>query len=168
MQNTFFYLGACHSLENDSLWDALAAKGAKVAFGWSDTVYTSFDAQTFQTLMGAMLPTDQTPPMSALQAFNSLQTKCDDHPSPACLQMRVAEAPKAMEIITQHQANFMEWYRMHQNAPMLQSIKAMLNRIAQLHEQELNNPQTRCPYIAAEQKIQQVMNGIAGKIWPAP
>jgi glutamyl-tRNA reductase len=28
----------------------------------------------------------------------------------------------------------------------------------------LNNPQTRCPYIAAEQKIQQVMNGIAGKM----
>ena len=57
---------------------------------------------------------------------------------------------------------------MHQNAPMLQSIKAMLNRIAQLHEQELNNPQTRCPYIAAEQKIQQVMNGIAGKMRNQP
>lgn len=84
------------------------------------------------------------------------------------LQMRAKEAPKAMEIIAQHQANFMEWYRMHQNAPMLQSIKAMLNRIAVLHGQELNNPQTRCPYIAAEQTIQQVMNGIAGKMRNQP
>lgn len=84
------------------------------------------------------------------------------------LQMRVAEAPKAMEIIAQHLVNFMEWYRMHQNAPMLQSIKAMLNKIAVLHERELNNPQTRCPYIAAEQKIQQVMNGIAGKMRNQP
>jgi len=47
---------------------------------------------------------------------------------------------------------------------MLQSIKTMLNRIAVSHQQELNNPHTRCPYIAAEQKIQQIMNGIAGKM----
>jgi glutamyl-tRNA reductase len=80
------------------------------------------------------------------------------------LQKRLAETPKAIEIIAHHQGNFMEWYRMHQNAPMLQSIKAVLNRIAILHQHEFSNPQTRCPYIAAEQKIQQVMNGIAGKI----
>lgn len=80
------------------------------------------------------------------------------------LQMRIAEVPKALEIITQHQASFMDWYRMHQNAPMLQSIKAILNRIAIAHQNELNNPHTRCPYIATEQKIQQIMNGIAGKM----
>ena len=80
------------------------------------------------------------------------------------LQRRSAEVPQALQIIAEHQANFMEWYRMHQNAPMLQSIKTMLNRIAVSHQQELNNPHTRCPYIAAEQKIQQIMNGIAGKM----
>lgn len=80
------------------------------------------------------------------------------------LQKRVAETPKAIEIIAHHQANFMEWYSMHQNAPMLQSIKAVLNRIAVLHQHEFNNPQTRCPYIAAEQKIQQVMNSVASKM----
>jgi glutamyl-tRNA reductase len=84
------------------------------------------------------------------------------------LLKRIAEAPKAVEIITLHQANFMEWYRMHKNAPMLQSIKAMLNRLSILHQNELGNPQTRCPYIAAEQKIQQVMNGIAGKMRNQP
>ncbi len=80
------------------------------------------------------------------------------------LLKRMAEAPKAAEIIAFHQANFMEWYRMHKNTSVLQSIKTMLNRVAILHQNELNNPQTRCPYIAAEQKIQQVMNGIAGKM----
>jgi len=77
---------------------------------------------------------------------------------------RTAEVPEALQIIAVHQANFMEWYRMHQNAPMLQSIKAMLNKIAVSHQLELNNPHTRCPYIAAEQRIQQIMNGIAGKM----
>lgn len=80
------------------------------------------------------------------------------------MQKRAAEVPKAFEIIAKHQANFMGWYRMHQNAPMLHSIKAMLNSITVSHQHELNNPHTRCPYIAAEQKIQQIMNGIAGKM----
>ena len=80
------------------------------------------------------------------------------------MQMRAAEAPKALQIIAEHHADFMGWYRMHQNAPTLQSIKAVLNRIAVVHQKELNNPHTRCPYIAAEQKIQQIMNGIAGKM----
>ena len=80
------------------------------------------------------------------------------------MQKRAAEVPKVLEIIAKHQAHFMEWYRMHQNGPRLQSIKAMLNKIAESHQQELNNPHTRCPYIAAEQKIQQIMNGIAGKM----
>jgi hypothetical protein len=37
MKDTFLYLGACESLQNDTLWNALSAKGAKVAFGWSET-----------------------------------------------------------------------------------------------------------------------------------
>jgi glutamyl-tRNA reductase len=80
------------------------------------------------------------------------------------LQKRAAALPKAMQIIAEHQANFMEWHRMHLNSSTLQSIKAMLNRIAVMHQQELNNPNTPCPYIAVEQKIQQIMNDIAGKM----
>ena len=80
------------------------------------------------------------------------------------LQKREAEAPKAKEIIAQHMTDFMEWHQMRKNAPALQAIKAMLNEIAILHDRELNNPLTRCPYIAAEQRIQQVMRGIVGKM----
>jgi glutamyl-tRNA reductase len=80
------------------------------------------------------------------------------------MQKRAAEVPKALEIITEHQTGFMQWYYMQRNAPRLQAIKAMLSKIAISHQKELDNPHTRCPYIAAEQKIQQIMNGIAGKM----
>jgi hypothetical protein len=90
MKNTFFYLGACHSLQNDSLWNALQALGAKVAFGWSDEVFTAFDSQTFTSLINLMVPNDQTQPSTAQQAFDSIANKCDSHTSPACLWMRFA------------------------------------------------------------------------------
>jgi glutamyl-tRNA reductase len=80
------------------------------------------------------------------------------------LKMREAEAPKARTIITRHSAAFMEWCAMRRNASVLNAIKTRLNEIALIHEREFNNPQTRCPYIAAEQRIQQVVNSIAGKM----
>ena len=80
------------------------------------------------------------------------------------LQKREAEIPGAQEIIRQHMAEFMEWYQMRKNAPLLQSIKLMLNKLTIIHQHELRNSQTRCPYIATEQKIQQVMNVIACKM----
>jgi glutamyl-tRNA reductase len=80
------------------------------------------------------------------------------------LKKREAEIPVAQFIIAQHQQEFMEWCRVRKNAPLLNTIKGHLAQIALIHERELNNPQTRCPYIAAEQKIQQVVNSIAGKM----
>jgi glutamyl-tRNA reductase len=80
------------------------------------------------------------------------------------LHKREAETPKAKEIIAQHLADFIEWHQMRKNAPVLNAIKTTLNEIARLHEREFNNPNTRCPYIAAEQKIQLVINGVAAKM----
>lgn len=80
------------------------------------------------------------------------------------LQKREAEVPKARAMITQHLAEFMDWQQMRKNAPLLGAIKTMLKEIALLHQREFDNAETRCPYIAAEQKIQQVINGIAGKM----
>lgn len=77
---------------------------------------------------------------------------------------REAEIPKAEKIIQKHIGAFAEWQLMRQNAPALRAIKSMLNEIALLHHQEFLNPHTRCPYIAAEQKIQQILNKMAGKM----
>jgi glutamyl-tRNA reductase len=80
------------------------------------------------------------------------------------LAKRKAEIPKAKNIIAQNIADFMDWHRMRQNAPMLNTLKTMLNKIVIVHQREFNNPNTRCPYIAVEQKIQRVINGLADKM----
>jgi glutamyl-tRNA reductase len=80
------------------------------------------------------------------------------------IKTREAEIPKAEKIIQKHIGMFTEWQLMRQNAPALKAIKSMLNEIVLLHREEFLNPQTRCPYIAAEQKIQQIVNKMAGKM----
>ena len=93
MKNTFFYLGACESMRDDSMWNALKDKGAKVAFGWSQTVYRSFNEAKFKELIDPMLPTDQNvEPKTAKQAYDAISDKDDSHATPAVLTMKVASA----------------------------------------------------------------------------
>jgi len=80
------------------------------------------------------------------------------------IKTREAEIPKAEKIIQKHTHIFSEWQLMRQNASALRTIKTMLNEIASLHHKEFLNPETKCPYIAAEQKIQQIVNKMAGKM----
>ncbi len=78
MKNTFFYLGACESLQNDSMWDELTAKGAKVAFGWSQTVNRQFNTDTFARLIDPMLPhSNAQDPLTAKQAYDNVNPKID-------------------------------------------------------------------------------------------
>lgn len=78
MNNTFFYLGACHSLENTTMWNALKAKGAKVALGWSDTVDRNFNTEKFNELTGSMLPSNSSEELhSATEAFDNIDDKVD-------------------------------------------------------------------------------------------
>lgn len=93
MQNTFFYLGACESMKDDSMWNALKAKGAKVGFGWSETVFRTFNTDKFKDLINPMLPTNNTQdPITAKASFDAIANKCDAHATPACLTMRTASA----------------------------------------------------------------------------
>lgn len=43
VDNSFIYLGACHSYESDGLGNAFLDKGASVVVGFSDTVYSAYD-----------------------------------------------------------------------------------------------------------------------------
>jgi len=82
LQNTFFYLGTCQSLFNDSLWNALANNGAKVAFGWSETVDRAFNVNKFSELIDKMVPTTpQSPPeiLWAARAFEEVPVKIDPY-----------------------------------------------------------------------------------------
>jgi hypothetical protein len=93
MKNTFFYIGACASMKNDTMWNALKAKGAKVGFGWSETVYRSFNVAKFKELINPMLPTyDTEEPLTAKQAFDAIDDKDDSHSTPAVFTMKVASS----------------------------------------------------------------------------
>lgn len=73
MTNTFIYLGACDSLKDYSMWNALAGRGATVGFGFSETVSISFVDSTFKALIDQMLPvTGLSNPPNAKQAFDSI------------------------------------------------------------------------------------------------
>ena len=92
MKDTVFYFGVCFGLANPSFWDALEDKGAKIAFGWTDTVGVAFDKDTFQALINPMLPiSTNDDPVTAQQAFDAIANKIDPS-SGANFVMEVAEA----------------------------------------------------------------------------
>lgn len=94
MKDTFVYLGACESLQNDTMWNALKDKGAKVGFGWSETVDRAFNTSTFAALIDPMLPQNNAQnPLTALDAFNAVPIKTDPVGGHnATLTMRTATA----------------------------------------------------------------------------
>jgi hypothetical protein len=70
LDNSFFYLGYCHSLQNDKMLNVLKGKGAKVVFGWDDAVYMDTNVRFFDELMQRMLPASKTiEPLSAQEAL---------------------------------------------------------------------------------------------------
>jgi glutamyl-tRNA reductase len=77
---------------------------------------------------------------------------------------RMAEIPKAKRIIAQNMAGFMDWHQLRQNAPALNSIKLNLSHLYLHHFLAIKGDPEKCPVMAAEKKIQQVINGMAGKL----
>jgi glutamyl-tRNA reductase len=79
------------------------------------------------------------------------------------LQKREAEAPKAMMIIAEQMAEFMDWHQMRKNAPALHAIKTKLNQISADQQFDIKTSGV-CPLVKVEEKIQRVINGIANKM----
>lgn len=79
------------------------------------------------------------------------------------LAKREAEVPTAKLILTKHIAEFMEWYHMRKNVPVLKAIKTKLKEIqsSQLFIPLYNNSDSR---INTDEKIQRVINGMASKM----
>jgi len=80
------------------------------------------------------------------------------------LSKRRAEIPKARCIIAQNMAGFIDWYNMRKNAPTINAIKSKLVYLYTQHFSETRGDRNKCPVIAAEKKIQKVINGLAGKM----
>jgi glutamyl-tRNA reductase len=81
------------------------------------------------------------------------------------LQKRLAEVPKAKEIIEEHISDFVEWYAMRKHVPVLKAVKVKLSEIH------------KCPFYKgilqhreetaienADEHIQKVVNGVATKM----
>jgi glutamyl-tRNA reductase len=76
------------------------------------------------------------------------------------LSKRTAEIPKAKAIIAEHVSEFMEWYKMRKNVPVLKAVKSKLKEI---HTSplffSLSNDQ-----FSPDERIQRVINGMASKM----
>jgi glutamyl-tRNA reductase len=76
------------------------------------------------------------------------------------LSKRTAEVPKAKAIIAEHVSEFMEWYKMRKNVPVLKAVKSKLKEI---HTSplffSLSNGQ-----FSPDERIQRVINGMASKM----
>ncbi len=91
MKNTFVYLGACKSMKDDSMWNVLKEKGAKIGFGWSESVFRYFNTAKFRELIDPMLPSNPTvDPVTAKEAYDNINNKTSNNNPPATFLMRVA------------------------------------------------------------------------------
>ncbi len=76
------------------------------------------------------------------------------------LSKRIAEVPKAKAIITEHTEDFMNWYKMRKNVPVLKAVKSKLKEI---HTSPLFIP-LAIDELSTDEKIQRVINGMASKM----
>jgi glutamyl-tRNA reductase len=76
------------------------------------------------------------------------------------LSKRTAEVPKAKAIIAEHISEFMEWYKMRKNVPVLKAVKSKLK---ELHTSPLFFPLSNDQF-SPDVKIQRVINGMASKM----
>lgn len=76
------------------------------------------------------------------------------------LSKRTAEVPKAKAIIAEHVNEFMEWYKMRKNVPVLKAVKSKLKEI---HTSPLffSLPNDQ---FSPDERIQRVINGMASKM----
>jgi hypothetical protein len=91
MPDSMVYMGACHSMHSDSMWNAFKSKGAKVAYGWTRPVGADFDRDTSRLLFDAMVPKNVpigpvNQPKTAREAYDAIPDKDDGD---AHFEMRV-------------------------------------------------------------------------------
>ena len=80
------------------------------------------------------------------------------------LKKREAEIPKAKKIIEQHLLEFVQWYELRKNVPVLKSVKTKLRELQTLPLFCYNAQNPFLSVVGSEQKAQQVINGMAKKL----
>ncbi len=83
------------------------------------------------------------------------------------LQMRLQEVPKAMEIIDEHMAEFLYWYKMRKHAVVLKAVK---DKLTEIHTREIQQQKNGAHYELEDMEevssriIQKMINLMAGKV----
>ncbi len=79
------------------------------------------------------------------------------------LQKRKAEVPRALEIIAAHIAEFIEWYEMRKNVPVLKEVKSKLKTIHSSVLMPMGCADEEYD-MRPDDKIQKVINSLASKM----
>ena len=75
INNSFVYLGACHSLETNSLAESFLNKGAELVVGFSDTVYASYDSAVMEELSKELCMRNIFSYRSFIMAYSDIVSK---------------------------------------------------------------------------------------------
>jgi glutamyl-tRNA reductase len=80
------------------------------------------------------------------------------------LARRQAEVPKAMRILSEYITEFLDWYEMRKNVPVLKAVKT---KLLELHSHQLYlqlYPLPAAQKMYTEERIQRIINGMASKL----
>lgn len=102
-------------------------------------------------------PTISLMPGIQLVAIDSLSRQAQ-----VTMSSRSAAIPKAAGIVHKNVDSFIQWCLSQENGNVLGRLKRVLNKVSDAHQHELNNPETRCPFIAAEQILLRSLNQTDG------
>jgi glutamyl-tRNA reductase len=82
------------------------------------------------------------------------------------LQKRESEVPKAMAIIAEHIAEWMDWYNMRRHVPVLKAVKTKLKELhtCPVYSRLKGEPFPVSDDMHTEEQIQRVINGMANKM----
>jgi len=110
------------------------------------------------------IPCNVEPAAAGLQHISLVNVDALSKINDETILKRKAEIPRVRCIIAQNIAAFMEWHQTRQYAPTLNAIKLKLGYLYLQHFSSVKGDPSKCPVMSAEKKIQQVINGLAGKM----
>jgi glutamyl-tRNA reductase len=138
----------------------------------SDIIITATSAQKYlvtaehltgcnsKVLIDLCIPYNVDPAVKNLEGVSLMNVDELSKMKDETLQMRLAEIPKAKEIIREHQEEFIEWFAMRQNVPVLVSLKMKLNQIEETLAVEI----AECTTSKKDERIQKQINTTAKKL----
>lgn len=116
-----------------------------------------------KVLIDLSVPYNIDPAVKQLPGVNLLNVDDLSKMKDETLKQREAEVPKAVAIIDEHLADFIEWYQMRSNVPVLVALKQTLNNIGHCPIAKGSIDSFTQPVIY-EQRVRKVINTTALKL----